>query len=658
MELARFYILPPPKRPMGMKMSGMVVMTEQEILREDDIHRKWSGATGVGIGFLLLVLSLASVVVAAPGILYDFEIIEGSLSLPDDMVFVEETVNISVTLKFRSVQSSDPVEVAFYLKDPDMDPRDTDTAEAYIGGFTDIVLQNNITTIMSFTWVVDRDPGSYELVAVIDPASTLGGNDYQNLNAGTYDETYQFNNVDSRLIVITHTRPESRFEHAVTYPGYGGYWEPMDWSQNGDVLAIGRTNGNIVIIYAHDGSIIRELEGIDRRLHSIAFSPDDDYLLAGGGSDEQGEWVMWSTDTWEQMGGGVRLAHSAEIWSVSWSPDGSSFMTTGGQRDRVVYEWDTASMSIIANMSGHTGDVFTGEWSPDGAFIATGGAGASIIWNGSDNSFIQVLGGVDRVRAISWNPTHPLLAVSEEYNDQGDIFVYDTDDWSLVRSINLSSKGVDDIEWDPDGNLLAASSREGGLFWILDGLNGEILSMDSFDPENVNGVAWNHNGSAISVTVSSSDRRIMIFTEDGLPPTMSNKTEWHVWNLTRMNITEWQTWNTTQLNTTEWQTWNATQLNTTEWQTWNATRLNITEWQTWNTTQADLANDTRDHDESPGIPGPILPSTLITILLSTMIFRRLTPPERQPGVITGRSGEDSFSGSSYGSSDTTKGILP
>uniref|UniRef100_UPI00358EE308 WD repeat-containing protein 26-like n=1 Tax=Myxine glutinosa TaxID=7769 RepID=UPI00358EE308 len=105
------------------------------------------------------------------------------------------------------------------------------------------------------------------------------------------------------------------------------------FSNSGTRLATGSKDSTVIIWHVdsetHQLKQPRMLEGHTYGVSYLAWSPDDNYLIACGPDDCSDLW-LWDTQTWELK---VKMSHSHEdsLVCASWSPDGRRFVT-GGQR--------------------------------------------------------------------------------------------------------------------------------------------------------------------------------------------------------------------------------------------------------------------------------------------------------------------------------------
>jgi WD40 repeat protein len=72
--------------------------------------------------------------------------------------------------------------------------------------------------------------------------------------------------------------------------------------------------------------------------------------------------------------------HTAQIWSVAFSPDGRTLASSS--RDRTIKLWDVQSGQCLKTLQGHAGDIWSVTFSPDGSVIATGGDDRTVrLWD-------------------------------------------------------------------------------------------------------------------------------------------------------------------------------------------------------------------------------------------------------------------------------------
>jgi WD40 repeat protein len=107
------------------------------------------------------------------------------------------------------------------------------------------------------------------------------------------------------------------------------YFESIDWSPNGQTLAVG-TEAGIDIWDVNTREIITNLKGHKRSVDSLEWSPDGSELASGSTLD--GSVFIWD------MPGGQRVNSMSfeNVECLAWSPDGKT-LAIGAGKDVVLW---------------------------------------------------------------------------------------------------------------------------------------------------------------------------------------------------------------------------------------------------------------------------------------------------------------------------------
>ncbi len=287
------------------------------------------------------------------------------------------------------------------------------------------------------------------------------------------------------------------------------------FSPDGTQLATASLDGMIHIWNALDGSQIRTIDGHSAGVRSIDFSPDGT-LLASGSDDR-------SAKIWNVADGSLQRTlfplMDSRVVKVEFSPDGS-LLALGG--NRCVVELRRVPSGILSRTivplgcaPGNGGSVeFWGlEFNPDGSRILTGdgrpccGGGILQWWEAGEYTPPDVLKtGIVVVRDMALSPDGSEIALA--LVGLSDFWLLDAITGEVKAVLPDHVFRVNDVEYSPDGSLLASASNDTGVgLWRA--ADGVLLRMLHEHRMQATAVAFSPDG--LSLATGSNDGVLLIW---------------------------------------------------------------------------------------------------------------------------------------------------
>jgi hypothetical protein len=238
-------------------------------------------------------------------------------------------------------------------------------------------------------------------------------------------------------------------------------------SPDGRFVATVNMGDQLELWDAETGAKMRDLTTDDEPvIGSVAFSPDGRRLAVGGG----GVVHLWNTGTWgedtwrpERV---LKPEHDDILWRVAFSSDGRRLLGQG------TCIWDVETGQVLRSLP----DV--GEQialSPDGATVALGDENVTL-WDVTSGERLAEIeqGGV---QDLEFSPDGAMLATG---SDDGVVRLWDPRTRSLLHSLEGHQGGVTCVAFAPDGSLLVSGGDDGTLrLWRTE--SGRVRVIDVLD---------------------------------------------------------------------------------------------------------------------------------------------------------------------------------
>lgn len=297
---------------------------------------------------------------------------------------------------------------------------------------------------------------------------------------------------------------------------------------------------NSIRIYQNSGDGLRLHNTIpgQTRYTSVAFHPENNNLVTGGGDNTAKVWDVNTGDLIYTLSG-----HNGEVSSVAYSQDGSEIVT--GSQDSIGRLWRTGTGTEPITLSGHNAAVNALAYNSDSSQLATGGAdNLAIIWNPENGTIVRTLARHDGpvndvafdptdtylatasddrivrlfdvatgeipavlrhdspVRALAFSPDGAVLATGDDANQ---LHLWDVAAQAEVNSVDTGTP-IQDIAYHPTDSVIAIATDTAVSFWNLESLE-QIATIDT-QTARINQIAFSHDGQALAAAGSDGSAKL------------------------------------------------------------------------------------------------------------------------------------------------------
>jgi WD40 repeat protein len=171
--------------------------------------------------------------------------------------------------------------------------------------------------------------------------------------------------------VVTPGNPQAKLATGVAFSPRGDRLA----GASRDDGALPRKPGFVKVWDAATGRELLTLHAQRGHLWSVAFSPDGQWIAAGGGAPASGARARGAPDLWiwDAVSGRVAFelkGHNACVRGIAFSPDGKRLASAADARSEVKI-WDLRTGQELVTLQGGAGAVYGVAFSPDGKRLAT-----------------------------------------------------------------------------------------------------------------------------------------------------------------------------------------------------------------------------------------------------------------------------------------------
>ncbi|WP_194862949.1 WD40 repeat domain-containing protein [Myxococcus sp. AB036A] len=233
------------------------------------------------------------------------------------------------------------------------------------------------------------------------------------------------------------------------------YPRALDWSADGERLALGTADGTLRVLDAASGTLLHT-KSSGGALTRVCWSPRQRMLAA---ASEDGTCRVWR-DTGELV---AELPGKGAGWvdHVAWAPEGERLAIASGRIARVF----TVRGEPVLETDAHPSTVTGMEWSPQGDALATICYGGVHLWSLHKGSPARHLPWKGSLIALAWSPDGEVIACGSQ-----DCSVHF---WRLRSGKDSEMTGYPakprELAWSSDSRLLATSGEATICVWRFEG---------------------------------------------------------------------------------------------------------------------------------------------------------------------------------------------
>ena len=281
----------------------------------------------------------------------------------------------------------------------------------------------------------------------------------------------------------------------------------LEYSPNGNILASGYINGDVILSFITDNNIKYEsLEGYNARVNSIAFNSDSNMLAVGYNH------ICGIVKLWNISAKGSIIIDTLRLNDDIYSCFPKYFYFTlvlfrsnndlliYGSRDNIITFWNVNSKkcSLIKKIKLTYHNVSSSVFSPNGKMLVTYLFDGLIkLWYINKSNNFKILGNLNyHVKNIKFNQDSNMLVFSDHYNN---IHLYDLKNNNIKKFFGHSDH-ITSIAFSPDNKMVIAGAYDGMVkLWNISKENESLIWEKKMTSQYITSLTFSPNGRVIAI---------------------------------------------------------------------------------------------------------------------------------------------------------------
>lgn len=242
----------------------------------------------------------------------------------------------------------------------------------------------------------------------------------------------------------------------------------VDFNSDGSIGAYAGSEGIVYLVDTSTGERLRTIS-TGSPINAVGFSADDSLIAAAMSDGTIGAWQVADGAEEYRLSG-----HEDIVTDIEFSADGQTLASSSA--DSTVRLWDAASGDALHVLQAHIDYAIKVSFSPDGARLASSSAAFGIgegdrtpahntiqVWDVASGENILTIPpeGIGFVRDVEFSPSGATIAASTYSSGTGgQAVIYDAASGSELLRLYAHRDVIANLEFSPDGALLATASRD------------------------------------------------------------------------------------------------------------------------------------------------------------------------------------------------------